>query len=213
MAQFFPGQGPAVDDDIERRALVPALAPHQAAGHLVSGYEPPRPVRIGLQVAEGHLGLGVGPVCAEQLAHLGVVGAEDGELEAPPGTNAGLLQLDHDAGRCPPRAGLHAVRRPSGPASTNAAGGGPSSGRPVSVATRRSAQPSHNGVPLKWTRTSPAPQSSQVSLPTVGTLRVRGRSWDLLGAKVTPLAERGHPRRGVPFTCRPIQGLAMEEAP
>lgn len=40
-------------------------------------------------------------------------------------------------------------RLPSGPVSTKGAGGAPSSGRPVSWATLRSAQRSHSGVSLR----------------------------------------------------------------
>jgi hypothetical protein len=57
---------------------------------------------------------------------------------------------------------------PSCPLSTKAAGGGPSSGIPVARATRRSAQPSHRGVSLRWTRTLSLPQSSHLAPATVG---------------------------------------------
>lgn len=64
---------------------------------------------VGLHVLRGHLGFRLGSQFAEQLADLGVVRAQDGEPKALAGGGAGLFQLDHDAGRCPPRPGLHVV--------------------------------------------------------------------------------------------------------
>lgn len=112
--QLLPAEGAAVDHHVVGLAHLPALAPHQSAGDLVAGQHPARPVRVGLQVPAGHLRLGLGPELVEQIAHLRVVGAEDGELEALTGRDADLFQFDDDAGGRPPRPGLHPMPRAVG---------------------------------------------------------------------------------------------------
>lgn len=62
-------------------------------------------MEVGRQVPAGQLGLGVGTQLADQLPHLGVVGAEDRELEALAGGERRLLQFDQGAGAARRRRG------------------------------------------------------------------------------------------------------------
>lgn len=198
VAELFPSQRPAVDDDVVGPALLPAPAPHQAAGHLVLGQEPARPVGIGLQVAAGHLGLGVGPQLTEQIADVGVVGAKDGELEALAGRSPGLLQLHHDARRCPPRARLHAVAATVGP--------GEDERRRRCTKLRQTGQSGHPAIRAAVAERRVAETDANVPGGAVHagvaghapTLRAVGRSW---GRPAAPSQQHwrtrpsAHPRR------------------
>jgi hypothetical protein len=99
LAELVPGEGAAVDHDIERVGVGECFTPHETPGDLIVSEEVAGAVRVRFEVRVGDLVFGAFADVVDQITDAMVVGAEDREPVPVTVRSFGEFNFDPGGGR------------------------------------------------------------------------------------------------------------------